>query len=242
MSDSPDKQRPALLLLPNLLGEQTHPELFLPISVDRAVLSLDGLIAESASAGRRYLGHFETKKPAHEIPIALYNEHTKDRDLDFLLEPIHNGERWGLVSDAGLPCIADPGSKLVARARQTGICVQAFVGPSAILLSLMLSGLSGQRFAFHGYLDKDRAECKKQIQRLEKRALQENCTQIFIETPYRNQQLLELLLEVLDEKTALSVAWELTFPTQGVLSQPVGLWKKSPLPNLSKRNAIFLFA
>ncbi len=227
-------------MLPNLLGEQPHHELFLPVSVDRAVSSLDGLIAESASGGRRFLGRFQTKKPAHEIPLALYNEHTTDQELDFLLEPIRKGERWGVVSDAGLPCIADPGSKLVARARQTGIVVQAFVGPSAIMLSLMLSGLPGQHFAFLGYLDKERGQCKKQIQALEKKARQEKCTQIFIETPYRNQQLLQLLLDTLGEGTSLCVAWELTLPTQGILSQTVGVWKKSPLPNLEKRNAIFL--
>lgn len=232
--------KPALLLLPNLLGEQAHHDLFLPASVDRAVASLDGLISESPTAGRRYLGRFQTKKPAQEIPIALYNEHTSDQDLDFLLEPIRKGERWGLVSDGGLPCIADPGSKLVARARQTGINVHAFVGPSSILLSLMLSGLPGQRFAFHGYLDKDPAKRKKQISSLAKRSRQEESTQIFIETPYRNKQTLEMLLETLDEQTQLCVAWELTLPTQGLLSQSLALWKKSPLPNLEKRNAIFL--
>lgn len=236
MSDLQNK-RGALLLLPNLLGEESHHQLVLPISVDKAVATLDGLIAENPTAGRRFLGRFKTAKPQLEIPIATY----KDQDLDFLLEPIHKGERWGLLSDAGLPCIADPGAKLVARARQTGIVVQAFVGPSSILLALMLSGLNGQRFAFHGYLEKDRALCKKQIQKLEGRAKQEECTQIFMEPPFRNQQMLELLLETLDEKTALCVAWELTLPTQGVLSQTVEIWKRSPLPNLKKRNAIFLF-
>ncbi len=105
--------------------------------------------------GRRYLKRFETKKPALEIPIALFNEHTPEDHIDFLLEPIANGERWGLVSDAGLPCIADPGSKLVHRARQKGLHVQAFVGPSAILLALMLSGLPGQKFYFNGYLNRE---------------------------------------------------------------------------------------
>ncbi|MCE5317650.1 MAG: SAM-dependent methyltransferase [Parachlamydia sp.] len=238
MSDLPAK--PTLLLLPNLLGEQPHHDLFLPASVDRAVASIDDLISESPTAGRRYLGRFQTKKPAHEIPIALYNEHNSDQDLDFLLEPIRKGERWGLVSDGGLPCIADPGSKLVARARQTGINVQAFVGPSAILLSLMLSGLPGQRFAFHGYLDKDPATRKKQISNLAKRSRQEDSTQIFIEAPYRNKHVLEMLVETLDDQTQLCVAWELTLPSQGTVSQPISLWKKSPLPNLEKRNAIFL--
>src|SRR5436305_11060425 len=109
--------KPALLLLPNLLGEMKHHEMFLPASVDKVMETIDGLISESEKGGRRFLGRFKTKKPAHDIPLALLNEHTPDSDLDFLLEPILKGERWGLVSDSGTPCIADPGSKLVARAR-----------------------------------------------------------------------------------------------------------------------------
>lgn len=232
--------KPALLLLPNLLGEHKNHEAFLPASVDKAVQTLDGLIAESEKGGRRFLSRFQTKKPVNEIPIALLNEHTPDDHLDFLLEPIRQGERWGLVSDAGIPCIADPGSKLVKRAKQSGIIVQAFVGPSAIFLSLMLSGLPAQQFTFHGYLDKDPDMRKKKIRQIEKASKTEHYTQIFIETPYRNRQTLESLLETLDDSTWLCVAWELTLPTQGVLSQPVALWKKSPLPNLEKKNAIFL--
>ena len=226
-----------LILLPNLLGPHKHHEPFFPSSVDKAVSTLDGLIAESENAGRRFLGRFETKKPAREIPIALYSEHTPDEDIDFLLEPLHKGERWGLVSDAGLPCVADPGYKLVRRARQTGIHVKAFVGPSSIMLALMLSGLPGQHFTFHGYLEKDKNKRRQQIAHLER----QSGTHIFIEAPYRNQQTLELLLETLHENTMLCVAWDLTMPDQGILSQPVHIWKKSPLPNLHKKNAIFLF-
>jgi len=230
----------ALLLLPNLIGEHRHHEPFLPASVDKAVSTLDGLIAESVTAGRRYLGRFETKKAAHEIPIAIYDKRTPDGDLDFLLDPIRKGERWGLVSDAGLPCIADPGSRLVLRAKQLGINVQSFVGPSSILLALMGSGLPGQRFAFHGYLDKDVAKMKKQIALLEKRAHEEVATQIFMETPFRNPQTLETVLATLQDKTLLSVAWELTLTGQGILTHPVSTWKKIALPNLEKRNALFL--
>ena len=148
MSQAPLPMKPALLLLPNVLADVKHHEPFLPSSVDKAVASIDGLIAESASAGRRFLARFETKKPTNEIPIALFNEHTKEEDIDFLLEPIRKGERWGLISDGGLPCIADPGAKLVKRANISGIIVQAFVGPSSPMLALMLSGLPAQRFYF----------------------------------------------------------------------------------------------
>lgn len=235
-------QKPALLLLPNVLGEVKHHELFLPASVDKAVATLDGLIAESASAGRRYLGRFETKKPANEIPIALFNEHTPDADIDFLLEPIRKGERWGLVSDAGLPCVADPGAKLVNRARQSGIVVQAYVGPSSLLMALMLSGLPAQRFYFGGYLDKDVKRREIEIKDLERKSKADQCTQVFIETPYRNAHVLQSLLEVLKDTTYLCVASDLTLPGQSVVSQKVSLWKKSPLPNLEKKNVVFLFS
>jgi 16S rRNA (cytidine1402-2'-O)-methyltransferase len=240
INQQPTTSKPALLLLPNLLGEVKQHALFLPASVDKAVSTLDGLIAESAAAGRRYLSRFATKKPVNEIPVALFNEHTPDPEIDFLLEPIRQGERWGLVADAGLPCIADPGSKLVLRARQSGIVVQAFVGPASWLLALMLSGLPAQRFYFAGYLNKEPAKREREIYELQKRSKQERATQIFIEAPYRNQHLLESLLKTLGDETMLCIGWELTLPEQGLLSQTVGLWKKSPLPNLEKKNAVFL--
>lgn len=228
----------ALLLLPNLLGEHRHHDIFLPKSVDKAVATIDGLIAESDAEGRRYLKRFETKKPYMEIPIALFNEHTPDGDIDFLLEPLVKGERWGLISDAGVPCVADPGAKLVQRARLLGIPIQAFIGPSSILLALMLSGLPGQKFAFNGYLDREPAKRKKEIQHL----LKMEGTQIIMEAPYRNRYLLDDLLALLPEEARLCVAWDLTMPTQNVISQQVKFWKKSPLPNLEKKPAIFLFS
>ena len=240
MSQAPLPMKPALLLLPNLLADVKHHEPFLPSSVDKAVASIDGLIAESASAGRRFLARFETKKPTNEIPIALFNEHTKKEDIDFLLEPIRKGERWGLISDGGLPCIADPGAKLVKRANMSGIIVQAFVGPSSPMLALMLSGLPAQRFYFSGYLDKEPEKRQVQIRELQRRSKMDEATQIFIEAPYRNKHLLDSLLISLADTTRLCVAFDLTLPSQGVVSLSVEQWKKSPLPNLDKRNAIFL--
>lgn len=230
--------KPALLLLPNLLGEHKHHELFLPPSVDKAVMSIQGLISESEKAGRRYLSRFKTEKPPHEIPLALCNKHTRDDEIDFLLEPMTKGEIWGLISDCGLPCLADPGARLVKRAKELGIPVKAFVGPSSIFLALMQSGLSGQNFTFHGYLDKDVSKLKHQVQMLEPNP----GTHIIMERPYQNRKTLDALLETLDDRTMLCVAWELTNPDQGVITQSVSRWKKSPLPNLDKRNALFLFS
>jgi len=232
----------ALLLLPNLLGEHRHHELFLPVSVDRAMETIDGLIAESEKEAKRYLSRFQTKKSVQEMPVALLNEHTPDEEIDFLLEPMVQGERWGLISDAGVPCVADPGSKLVARARQLGISIRAFIGPSSLLLALMLSGLPAQRFYFRGYLGRDSDKRKREIRILEQQAIKDEATQLFIEAPYRNQHMLEALLEELNEQTMLCVAWDLTLPTQGVVVQPVKVWKRSPLPNIHKKPAVFLVA
>ena len=237
-----NEQKPALLLLPNLLVDSKHHEIFLPSSVDKAVSTLDGLIAESAGEGRRFLSRFDTKKTTQNMPLALFNEHTPDSDIDFLLEPIRKGERWGLISDAGLPCIADPGAKLVARAKSSGIIVQTFVGPSSILMSLMLSGLLGQKFYFRGYLQRDELKLAREIKEIEKFSRKEQSTQIFIETPYRNEKLLQALVQHLEPETKLCIAWDLTAPTQGVITQTISQWKKSPLPNLSKKNSIYLIS
>jgi 16S rRNA (cytidine1402-2'-O)-methyltransferase len=236
------KKTAALLLLPNLLGEHKHHEPFLPQSVDKAVLSLDGIIAETEKDGRRFLKRFHGDKSVHMIPITLFNEHTPDADIDFVLQPIIEGQRWGFVSDAGLPCIADPGSKLVKRARKLGLNIQSFVGPSSILTALMLSGFSGQKFTFHGYLPKDSIKLKKTFQLLEKQAQQEGSTQIFMEAPYRNTKTLEAMMETLKPETQVCIAWDLTLPTQGIVSQKVGVLKKSPLPNIDKKPTIFLIS
>lgn len=237
------KKTAALLLLPNLLADNKHAELFLPASVFSAVQTIDGLIAESETEGRRFLSRFQTKKPAKEIPIALFDNKNSVKDLDFFLEPIvKEGERWGLISDAGLPCIADPGSRLVRHARMRGVSVQAFVGPSSIFLALMQSGLPGQRFSFLGYLEKSSDKLKQQLPRFIRHAQEEKTTQIFIEAPHRNKATLEALLEVLPDEFWLCAAWDLTLPTQGMVSQPVYQWKKNPPPNLEKRPTIFLFS
>ncbi|MCB1149057.1 MAG: 16S rRNA methyltransferase, partial [Chlamydiia bacterium] len=121
-----------LLLLPNVLGPVKHHQVFLPASVDRAMETIDGLIAESEGGGRAYLKRFQLKDKPQNIPLQLLNKNTNPEDIDFMLEPCLKGEVWGVVSDAGLPCIADPGALLVSRARKLGIPIQAFVGPSSI--------------------------------------------------------------------------------------------------------------
>ncbi len=227
-----------LLLLPNLIGNQREHSSFLPESVDNAVKNMDGLIAESFKGGRGYLRRFVDEP--HNVPLALLNEHTKDDEFDFLLEPMVNGETWGLVSDAGLPCLADPGANLIYRARQRGIPIQAFVGPSSLMLGVMLSGLPSQRFSFHGYIPRDKQERVDAIRKMERRSKEEDATQLFIEAPYRNDDVTKALLETLHPKTMLCAAVDLTLSSQMVVCFSVDVWKKRPLPNLNKKPTIFL--
>lgn len=230
-----------LLLFPNLLGDHPHHEVFLPSSVDKAVNTIDGLIAESVKGGRRFLSRFKMEKPPHLVPLALLNEHTKEDEIDFLLEPLKNGERWGLISDAGIPCVADPGSQLVRRAYQIGIKVQAFVGPSSLMMALMLSGLPAQKFTFHGYLPRDVESLKAKLKEMEKLSKQDHSTHLWIETPYRNTGMLNTALESLDAQTCFCMAAGLTLPTQKVMSWPIETWKKyHSLPDLEDLPTVFL--
>jgi 16S rRNA (cytidine1402-2'-O)-methyltransferase len=229
-----------LLLLPNLLFPHPKHSLFLPASVDDAMASLDGLIAESEKEGRRYLSRFKTKKKASDIPIALLNEKMGTKEVDFLLEPILKGEKWGIVADAGLPCLADPGARLVFRARKKKIPIICFAGPSSITHALMLSGLSAQRFYFHGYLSRYPEERKKELQRLEK--LKE-ITHLFIEAPYRNAMLFKSCVQVLQDKTWLTLACELTSPDEWVATQRIEEWREQMeeiAHKIAKRPTLFL--
>jgi len=234
-----------IVLLPNLLDDQaTDHRNFFPQSVDQTVASLDGLIAESKKAGRHFLKRFSFPSPKtfRDIPIRLLNEHTSPQEMEELFALVQKEGTWGVVSDCGLPCLADPGAKLVAFARQKGIEVRAFVGPSSLMLALMLSGFSGQAFAFHGYLPKEKEALKQKILNLQDRAKKEQATQLFIEAPYRTPKLLEMLLFTLSDQTLLCVAWDLTMPTEGIISWPVKKWKSTSYPSLQDKPAVFLIS
>lgn len=227
----------ALYLLPNLLAEEANPELFLPASVAHAVRTLDGLIAESEKGGRHYLRHFLPQ--FRDLPLRLLNEHTQIAELEELIAPCVRGETWGVVSDQGLPCLADPGADLVALAHRKKVPVEVFAGPSSLIFALMLSGLSAQAFAFHGYLEREAEPLKKQIKALEERS--QHSTQVCIEAPYRSQKLLETFVSLLHPNTRLCIASDLTLPTQLVLSQPIRTWKAAPLPSLKGKPTVFLW-
>jgi len=215
-----------LYLLPNTFEDSQSPNLLLPVGLKDIVSSLDGLIAESERAGRRYLLKVTEKDPrAREIPIFLLNEHTKD--ISEAIERISRGEIIGLVSDAGMAGIADPGAEVVSALRKRGIHdIHAIPGPSSIFLALVLSGLGGQRFSFHGYLPRDPALRKKMLCQMEKESEQKKMTQICIEAPYRNKALFADCLSVLSPTTTLAIARNLTLPDEKVEVRTIGQWRK----------------
>lgn len=221
-----------LFLLPNLLDESLPTDL--PPSVGTAVSMIQGLIAESEKSARRYLRRFVSHDQMAQMPLRLLNEHTQKKELEQLLDPILRGEIWGLISDAGLPCIADPGSDLVYLAHQKEITVETFAGPCSIIMALQLSGFSGQNFTFHGYLPRDH-ELEAKLKELEKQA----GTQVWIEAPYRSAKMLELLKVTLHPTTLLCIASSLNCPNQRVLTKPISEWKNF---SIGKEPAIFLIS
>ncbi len=222
-----------LFLLPNLLDETAISDF--PPSVNMVVTQIQGLIAESEKSARRYLRRFFSHDLMTQMPLRLLNEHTEKSELEQLLDPMMQGETWGLISDAGLPCIADPGSDLVFLAHQKGIFIETFVGPCSIIMALQLSGFSGQHFTFHGYLPKDSNQLNAKLKELEKLP----GTQIWIEAPYRSPKMLETLKAVLNPTTLLCIASSLSTPEQKVVTKMISQWKNS---SLGKEPAIFLIS
>ncbi len=226
-----------LLLLPNLLDDNVENHApFLPATIADTIATLQGVICETEKPARRFLGRFKKA----QLPLKVLNEHTKKEELSELLAPIERGEVWAILSDAGLPCIADPGSHLVRLARKKNIQIEAAVGPSSIFMALMLSGLSGQQFSFNGYLPRERDPRKSAISKLEQKSKKERFTELFIEAPYRNQEMLKDLVETLQPDTILSISCDLTAPTQEVYTKSIKEWRASPLPNINKRPTVFL--
>ncbi|MBI3901219.1 MAG: SAM-dependent methyltransferase [Chlamydiia bacterium] len=226
-----------LLLLPNLLGESLDPHLFFSPAVQAAVHCLDGLIAESEKEGRRYLRQFLPREEMVKRSLALLHEHTDPKELSTLLLPIEKGETWGLISDAGLPCIADPGADLVMLAHQRGVAVESCGGTSSQFLALQLSGFCGQRFAFHGYLPREEKELQLKLKQLEQQC--KGMTQIWMEAPYRTAKMVEAVCALLAPTTFFCVAAELMTLKQRVISQPIAKWRQKTY-SFGKEPAIFL--
>jgi 16S rRNA (cytidine1402-2'-O)-methyltransferase len=221
----------------------------IPVEVQKTTASLDHFIAENAKTTRAYLklvhANFPLKKPLQEIQISELNINTKESELAQLLAPLLAGMDVGLISEAGVPAVADPGANLVKLAHQHHVMVRPLVGPSSLLLSVMASGLNGQSFAFNGYLPTDQAQRAKRIQELEARSRKEKQTQLFIETPYRNAALLEAFCQSCQPATQLCVATDLTLSGESIRTQPVSLWAKhiaqGNIPDFNKKPTVFLF-
>ena len=231
-----------LYLIPNALGPSALPDV-LPAQTTTIAARLDYFIGENARSTRAFLKRVDEvaplAKPMREIEIVELNVSTSAAVLPALLAPILQGRDGGLVSEAGCPAVADPGAGLVRLAHRHGIDVRPLVGPSAILLALMASGLDGQRFAFNGYLPADAGERAKAIHAFERLSAQHRQTQIFIETPYRNHALLAALLEHCKPPTLLCVARDLTLDSQSIATRSVENWRGKTM-DLHKRPTVFL--
>ncbi len=232
-----------LYLIPVTLGDDDIIALLptsLPPDVIKVAQSLEHFVVESEKTARQFLSAIKTAKPVREITLNLLNEHTLDKEVATLLSPLLTGKDVGLMSDAGCPGVADPGARLVALAHQKNIKVVPFVGPSSILLSLMASGLNGQQFAFLGYLPVDKQARNIKLKEIEKRSQTHNETQIFIETPYRNQHMLDAILTSCNANTRLCIASQISLPDELIATKRISEWKQSALPDLHKKPTVFL--
>ena len=228
-----------LYLIPTPLAAG-DPAQVLPPATLAALRGLDHFIAERAKTARAVLKAAAHPLPLPQIHISELNEHTPPAALPSMLEPLLAGHDVGLMSEAGCPGVADPGAALVALAHDHGVPVLPLVGPSSLLLALMAAGMNGQQFYFAGYLPTKPAERETVLRSLEKTARQKHVTQIFIETPYRNEAMLDSLLKVLQPDTRLAVAVDLTGEGESVMSRRVAAWRKMPVPELKDRPAVFL--
>jgi 16S rRNA (cytidine1402-2'-O)-methyltransferase len=227
-----------LYLIPTTLGDQKVQSV-IPNANSLIVKNIRYFIVENIRTARRYIKKTDPNINIEELNFNELNEHTHKQGLEELLTPLFNGFDVGIISEAGCPGIADPGADLVRLAHEKNIRVIPLVGPSSVLLSLMASGMNGQNFAFIGYLPVKRHERIKVIHEIEKKSAMEKQTQIFIEAPYRNFQLVNDLLNTLSDNTRLCIAVDLTLENEFIQTKTIASWKKG-VPDINKRPTIFL--
>ncbi len=227
-----------LYLLPTSLGEHTTHAI--PDLNIRIMDSLRFFIAERAKTARHFIKACIPDKDLAPLQITELNKRTRPEDLPRLLQPALDGNDLGLMSEAGCPGVADPGARIVQMAHQKGIQVVPLTGPSSIILALMASGMNGQHFCFNGYLSPKKPELAKELKRLEQLSQKRKQTQLFIETPYRNNGLVETALQSLSSNTLFCIAVDLTLPTEYIKTLTVAEWNEEEIPDLHKRPAIFL--
>ena len=229
---------PTLYLIPTTLGE-TALDTILPAQNDKVVFSLKYFIVENIRTARRFLKKVNREINIDELTFFELNQHTSPEEISTFLKPMQEGQDMGVISEAGCPAVADPGADVVAIAQQRNYVVKPLVGPSSILLSLMASGFNGQSFTFHGYLPIQQSDRAKMLKKMEVQIYNNNQTQLFIETPYRNMKMLEDILTVCMPDTKLCIAVDITLETEFIKTKTVKEWK-SQKPDLNKRPCIFL--
>jgi 16S rRNA (cytidine1402-2'-O)-methyltransferase len=227
-----------LFLIPNLLSPGSINAV-LPCNIKETVDQIEYFFAEDVRTARRFLSELKISKRIEDLKFYKVDKDTSSEEVKSFFKEIPNGENIGVISEAGCPCIADPGSLAVYEAHQLGIEVVPIVGPSSILLALIASGLNGQSFVFHGYLPIEKDDRSKAIKLMEKDSLQKKQTQIFMETPYRNNKLLEEVIKVCNQETKLCIASNLTAPDQFIKTQKINNWRDN-IPDLNKQPSIFL--
>jgi len=228
-----------LYLIPTTLGEVTEPLEVLPLSVKKVIEQVDYFIVENEKSARRFIKKVSPKKSQSSLHLMLLDKYAKEIETSKYLDVCKQGIHIGLLSEAGVPAIADPGASIVKLAHDNGIQVVPLVGPSSILMAMMASGMNGQNFAFNGYLPIDKGDRKKAIKDLERLSKDKNQSQIFIETPYRNEKLFADLKVVLTPTTQLCIAADITLPSEYIKTLEVRNWKHQK-PDLHKKPAIFI--
>ncbi|CAN4270857.1 COG0313 Predicted methyltransferases [Methylophilaceae bacterium] len=228
-----------LYLIPVTLGDDMVQHV-IPDYVLNVARKLETFVVESEKSARHFLSTIKTLKPVRELNLHLLNEHTDMKVLPDLLAPLLAGQNVGLMSDAGCPAVADPGAQLVQLAHKKGIRVVPLVGPSSILLSLMASGLNGQQFAFLGYLPVEKLQRNQKLKEIEKRSASHKETQLFIETPYRNQAMLDAILQTCHAQTQLCIACDVSLDSEMIVTKSIASWKSSAPIDIHKRPCLFL--
>lgn len=227
-----------LYLIPTTLGE-SDPNDVLPITISRTIDFIDDYIVENEKTARKFIKSTNPRKIQAELKISTLNKHTETREHLSMIQPCFEGKNIGLMSEAGCPGVADPGAVIVKLAHEKGIQVIPLVGPSSILLAIMASGMNGQSFAFNGYIPIDKSEKRIVLKTLEKLSIDKNQSQIFIETPFRNNKMLEDILQSLHPETHLCIATDITLPTEYIKTMRIAAWKKAVV-DLHNRPTIFI--
>jgi 16S rRNA (cytidine1402-2'-O)-methyltransferase len=234
-----DNQKGILYLIPVPIDQNSKESVLLE-KHQKIVKGLEHFIVENEKTARFYLNALNLHKPIHQVSFKVLDKFTSEEEIKNFLPPLLKGFHVGLLSDSGCPAIADPGAKMVALAHQYNIKVTPMTGPSSIFLALMASGLNGQQFKFHGYLPSDKSERIKKIISIENESKKNNETQIFIETPYRNQHVFNDLIEHLNEQTKLCVGLDITSENEFILTKKIKDWKKEIATNLKNKPCVFL--